>query len=506
MGDEVATHPVHVDQCLNVDLLDQPEVVPLPFVVGRVDVLLPPRRLVGHLEGVEDLVVEAVLAHQALGHMGQEQTGLGPLDDPVVVGRGEGHRLADAQIGEGTGIGGLEPRREAEGPDADDQALPGHQPGYRLHGAQGPGIGQGHGGAGEVVGCDLVGVDLAHQLLVGPDEGAEIQGVGILDARHEERPGARGLLHVDGQTQAHVAVADHPGRALPVGVVHEGGVHGREGDQPLDHGVADQVGEADLPAGGPEQLVVHDDPVDLEQLGRRHPHAGRRGHPEGRLHVGHDPAGRTPEGGDRLELGTRRRGGGADRRRSGGGSRGGGERCGRGRHGCRGGGSRRCRTGRRHGQGRVGADRRAAGGRGRRRRRAGRAVVGEELAPRGGDRRGVVQEPVVHVLDQPGVGTERPCPRPGPRARGLPGSVSFVAAAHGPSAYWGAPWRSVRRSGPAARVPSGRTRGRCLWTRRWAAPRGSHPGHGPPTCRRAACGRSPATAGYLALAIFGAGA
>ena len=191
MGDEVAAHPVHVDQRLDVDLLDQPEVVPLPLVVGRVDVVLPPRRLVGHLEGLEDLVVEAVLAHQALGHMGQEQTGLGPLDDPVVVGRGEGHRLADAQIGEGTGIGGLEPRREAEGPDADDQALPGHQPGYRLHGAQGPGIGQGHGGAGEVVGRDLVGVDLAHQLLVGPDEGAEIQGVGILDARHEERPGAR---------------------------------------------------------------------------------------------------------------------------------------------------------------------------------------------------------------------------------------------------------------------------------------------------------------------------
>ena len=199
------------------------------LVVGGVDVLLPPDRLVGDLEGLEHLVVEAVLAHQALGHVGQEEPRLGPLDDPVVVGGGEGHRLADAQVGERPGVGGLEPRREPEGPDADDEALPGHQPGDRLDRAQGARIGQRHRGAGEVVGGDLVGVDLAHQLLVGAHEAAEVQGVGVGDAGHQQRAAPAGLLDVDGQPQPHVAVADDPRGPLAVGVVDEGGVHGRDG-------------------------------------------------------------------------------------------------------------------------------------------------------------------------------------------------------------------------------------------------------------------------------------
>ena len=174
VGDEVATDPVHVDEGLHVHLLDQAEVGAVALVVRGVDVLLPPDRLVGDLEGLEDLVVEAVAAHQALGHVGQEEPRLGPLDDPVVVGGGEGHRLADAQVGEGTGVGGLEPGREPEGPHADDESLPGHEPGDRLDGAQRARVGQRDGRAGEVIGGDLVGVDLAHQLLVGAHEAAEV--------------------------------------------------------------------------------------------------------------------------------------------------------------------------------------------------------------------------------------------------------------------------------------------------------------------------------------------
>ena len=44
---------------------------------------------------------------------------------------------------------------------------------------------------------------------------------------------------------------------------HEGGVHGRNGHQALDHRVADQMGEADLATVGPEQLIVDDGAVDL---------------------------------------------------------------------------------------------------------------------------------------------------------------------------------------------------------------------------------------------------
>ena len=132
------------------------------------------------------------------------------------------------------------------------------QPGHRLDGPQRSGIGQRDRRAGKVVGRDLVGVDLAHQLLVGADEPPEVERVGVADAGHQKRPVPTGLLHVDRQPEPDVAVADHPGGALPVDIVDEGGVHGRNSDEALDHRVADQMGEADLAAGGPEQLVVDD--------------------------------------------------------------------------------------------------------------------------------------------------------------------------------------------------------------------------------------------------------
>ena len=129
----MAPDPVHVDQGLDVHLLDQTEMAAAgPLVVPGVGVLLPPHRLVGDVEGLEDLAVEVVTADQALGHVCQEQPRLGALDDPVVVGRRDGHRLADAEIGQGTGIGGLEPGRDPESPDADDETLTGQQAGHRL--------------------------------------------------------------------------------------------------------------------------------------------------------------------------------------------------------------------------------------------------------------------------------------------------------------------------------------------------------------------------------------
>ncbi len=244
----------------------------------------------------------------------------------------------------------------------------------------------------------------------------------------------RRLLHVHGQAQAHVLVTDDPGRALAVGVVHEGGVHGRDGHQALDHGVADQVGEADLAAGGPEQLVVDDGPVDLEQLGRHHPHTGGGGHAEGRLHVGHDATGGAPERSGDFWLRAGLGGDGRDRcrgRRYGGGGCGGCYGCG-GRYRCGG-----CPVRRGHGagngRGRPGR-RRGCGGMRRdgcqRSRSSGGPVVGEELTPRVGDRGGIGPEPVVHVLDQPGVGTECPGAGSGALADRTAGVICLVVGAH----------------------------------------------------------------------------
>ena len=90
--------------------------------------------------------------------------------------------------------------------DADDEALARHEARDRLHGADGAGVGERDGGAGEVVGGERVLAHLADELLVGGPEAAEVEGVGIADDRDHERAGPVGLLDIDGEAETHVLV------------------------------------------------------------------------------------------------------------------------------------------------------------------------------------------------------------------------------------------------------------------------------------------------------------
>ncbi len=416
-------------------------------VVGGVGVDLPAHRLVGDVEGLEHLGVEPVLAGEALRHVGEEEARLRPLDDAVVVGGGEGHGLADAELGHRTGVGGLEARRVGEGSDPDDDPLSRHQPRHRLDRPERAGVGEGHRRPVEVVGGDAVGVDLAHQLLVGGHESPEVQRVGVGDARDEQGAAAVRLLHVDGQTEAHVAVRHHAGRPLAVGIGHERGVEGGHRTQPLDHRVADEVGEADLGAGGAEQLVVDDGAVDLEELGRHDPDARGGGDARATPPCWPPPGRRRPAaaapGRDR-----RRRPAGRDRPSVQGWSR---------RAPVTGVRARRAPE-RRELRAAVGRRRRAGWQRqaGRCRGRAGRTVVGEEFAPRVGHRGRVGEIALVHVLDQPGIGPEGTCSGRHPRPVGLRRAVAVVAVQHRRPAYWG----GHRAIGARARGHGTRWRGR----------------------------------------------
>ena len=62
VGDEVSPHSIDADQRGDLHLLLEHRL----FAVDRVDVGVPLDRLVGHVEGTEDLVVEPVLAEQQL--------------------------------------------------------------------------------------------------------------------------------------------------------------------------------------------------------------------------------------------------------------------------------------------------------------------------------------------------------------------------------------------------------------------------------------------------------
>src|SRR5690606_8668511 len=148
----------------------------------------------------------------------------------------------------------------------------------------------------------------------------------------------------------------------------------------------DDVGEADLPPAGAAEVAVDDAAVDLQQLGGHL--AVRRGgrELETRLHVRHDA---RADAADRLAghlVGAllrllswrgRRGGGGGGRRRGG-------------------------RRGRGPARGRCGGRWRGLRGT----RAARRLVVGEELLPAGAHRRRVGEVPLVHLFDEPGVGTE----------------------------------------------------------------------------------------------------
>ena len=144
VGHDVAAHAVGVDQLEDPGLLAD-----LVVVAGR-DVARPADRLVGDPQRAEDLVVEVVLAEQQGVHALEELAGLRALDDPVVVGRGQRHDLADRVAGQRLLGGALVLRRVVHRADADDRALALHQPRHRVVGADRARVGEADRGALEV--------------------------------------------------------------------------------------------------------------------------------------------------------------------------------------------------------------------------------------------------------------------------------------------------------------------------------------------------------------------
>ena len=93
VGDQVPAHTVHADQLGDRHLLGEHRL----FVVDRVDIGPPLDGLVRHVEIVEDVLVEPVLAEQQLVHPLEEQPRLGTLDDAMVVGARDRDDLGDAE-------------------------------------------------------------------------------------------------------------------------------------------------------------------------------------------------------------------------------------------------------------------------------------------------------------------------------------------------------------------------------------------------------------------------
>ena len=274
----MTAHAVGVDELADLQLLRELRV---GRVLSRV-VTAPARRLVGQAERTEQVVVEAVLPDEELVHPLEVGAGLRTLDDAMVVGRREGHDLADAEVGDRARIGGLELGRQVDRPDTEDHGLPGHQTRHRVHRSDRPRVRDGERRTGEHARVEVVRADPSDHRLIGRDETGEVEGRDVLDDRDEEGTSTVGRRDVDRETEADRPALEDGRPPVDLGVATG---HRRDRFEGADHRVRDEVRERDLAPVDALEVVVDDAAVDLEQL-RRHLADRRRGrHGERTVHV-----------------------------------------------------------------------------------------------------------------------------------------------------------------------------------------------------------------------------
>src|SRR5215510_265176 len=95
IGDQVAAHPVSVDQLEDPSLLPNNIAVPFFTQYRRIDIDRPAIRSITDAEIPKDLIVKFVLTSQQLIDQGKKGAGLCALDNSMIVSAGDGHRLAD---------------------------------------------------------------------------------------------------------------------------------------------------------------------------------------------------------------------------------------------------------------------------------------------------------------------------------------------------------------------------------------------------------------------------
>ena len=162
---------------------------------------------------------------------------LGALDDAVVVGRGQRHRLGDAELADpfGRGVGPL--GRVGDRAGGDDRALAAHQPRNRGDGADAAGVGEGDVGALEVVGGELALAGLGDQVLVVGVEAGEVELVGPLDRGDHQAVRAVLALDVDRDPEVDRPPLERERLPLPLFISADhhrprlGGLNDRPSDQ-----------------------------------------------------------------------------------------------------------------------------------------------------------------------------------------------------------------------------------------------------------------------------------
>src|SRR5665213_3429269 len=110
----MTAHAVHIDELLDANLLQNP--LGVTVIQRRVSVRGPARRFVRNAECREHLVIKVVLARETLRDVLQEQTGLGSLNDSMVVGRSERHHFATPSSASARGSAASKPAGHPSAP------------------------------------------------------------------------------------------------------------------------------------------------------------------------------------------------------------------------------------------------------------------------------------------------------------------------------------------------------------------------------------------------------
>ena len=231
----------------------------------------------------ENSVVEAIRSVEQRFDATEELAGLRPLDDPVVVGAGHGHDLADAEVADGGFRGAAPLRRKADGADSDDGSLTGHQPWDGRDSPDATGIGERQCRALELVCGERVGSRALDEPLVRVSELAEGQVRGVANHRDHER--ARPVLADAVHGQPQVGGTGNASRLAILGTREVRG-HRRARRCRLCDGVADEMGKGHLARVAPcGERAVHLAPAAVEDVDADGAERGRRGDVPASLHV-----------------------------------------------------------------------------------------------------------------------------------------------------------------------------------------------------------------------------
>ena len=247
IGREMTARAVGVDE-----LSDTRRLALLAFQVV-LEVCFPRVGLDRNMQSRKDTFVETIATRQLNVHETEEFTGSSTLDDAVIIGRRDKHRLANSHEskfarGDSSELGWI-----IHCPHTDNQPLATHQTRNRGRGADGARIRQGDSGTLIILSRKFALLCPSDNALIGVNKLREGQGISIVDNRNNQTAFAT-VLDIDRQAKSHVCQFFNRGFTVLKNIANIQLWHlGKR----LNDGIPNEMRERNLAANSALQVRVH---------------------------------------------------------------------------------------------------------------------------------------------------------------------------------------------------------------------------------------------------------